>query len=186
MFTLSAPGNQLNFFLVNDLLSTSNHATTHVVGIDGTIPGPSTIAGTIHSGAAVVAASLGTTGCGPTLDPFNCGSDEVAYIAAHEGGHWMGLYHTSESFGSSFDPVADTGPCVCTLCAPPIARSKCVQNQPTLPPGQVPTQVTGADCNKGGSCDGSQYLMFWLIDPASAGTFSAQQAQIVRANPVVR
>jgi hypothetical protein len=46
--------------------------------------------------------------------------------------------------------------------------------------------VFGPNCSAGGSCDGSQYLMFWIIDNSSVGAFSPQQAQIVRANPVVR
>jgi hypothetical protein len=185
MFTLSVPGNALSFFFVDEIVQDAGGGPVSIVGIDGTIPGPSSIGGTVHSGAVVNASNLGTGFCGP-IDFIGCGSDNVAYIAAHEGGHWMGLYHTTESFGSAFDPVADTGQCICTQCAPAASQSKCLQNNPTLPPGQSPTQVTVSDCNKGGSCDGSQFLMFWLIDNGSIGNFSAQQAQIVRANPVVR
>ena len=183
MFTLSAPGNQLNFFLVNDLVSTSNNTTTHVVGIDGTIPGPSTIGGTIHSGAAVVAASLGTTGCGPTLDPFNCGSDEVAYIAAHEGGHWMGLYHTTEVFGDSFDPIQDTGTCPCSSCAPAgSSRSNCVTNNSST---TNPTRMSSLWCTASSSCSGGDNLMFWVLGAASKGTLSADQGMAIRSNPAV-
>ncbi|MFL5424714.1 MAG: hypothetical protein ACJ783_06745, partial [Myxococcales bacterium] len=61
----------------------------------------------------------------------------------------------------------------------------CIDN-PALQPGQQPTEMFGPFCNKGGSCDGSQFLMFWLIDQTSVGAFSSQQGRIVRANPVVR
>jgi hypothetical protein len=187
MFTLSVAGkNELSFFFVDDILQSANGGVGSVVGIDGTVPGPSSIGGTVHSGAVVNASNLGTGTCGATLDFLGCGSDLVAYIAAHEGGHWMGLYHTTEAFGNLFDPVADTAQCPCTSCAPAASQAKCIQNNPALPPGQVPTEMTGPNCNKGGSCDGSQFLMFWLIDNTSIGNFSAQQAQIVRANPVVQ
>ena len=185
MSTLSIPGNTLNFFFVDDIRPSAASGIGTVVGIDGSIPGPSTFGGTVHSGAVVNASDLGHGTCGSSIDLSGCGSDVVAYITAHEGGHWMGLYHSTESFGSTFDPVADTGQCVCTQCAPVASQPKCAANHPSLSPGQLPTQVTVADCNKGGSCDGSQFLMFWLFDATSLGQFSAQQAQIVRANPVV-
>jgi len=194
MFTLSLQGkNELNLFFVDDIVqSATGGGTGRIVGIDGTIPGPSSIGGTVHSGAVVNASNIGVNRlgaiCTGSPDFLNCGSDRTAYIAAHEGGHFMGLYHTTESFGDTFDPVADTGPCVCTSCAPAATQAKCIQNSPRLPPGQVPTQVLGTDCNKGvaTSCDGAQYLMFWIIDSASKGTFSTQQGQIVRANPLVQ
>jgi hypothetical protein len=195
MFTLSQPNtNELNLFFVDDILqSASDTGVGSVVGIDGTIPGPSSISGTVHSGAVVNASNIGKARLGAICtgapDFVNCGSDITAYIAAHEGGHFMGLYHTTESFGNTFDPVTDTGQCVCTSCAPTAAdQAKCIQNNPTLPAGQGPTQVLGTDCNKGvgSSCDGGQYLMFWILDTTSLGQISAQQAKIMRANPLVR
>ena len=186
MFTLSAPGNTLNIFLVDDITQGTGGGVGTVVGIDGTIPGPSSFGGTVHSGAIVNAADLGHGVCGGPPSFLRCGSDGVAYIVAHEGGHWMGLYHTTESLGDSFDPLSDTGTCRCTVCAPAALQAQCSANNPTLQPGQVPTQVTGTSCNKGGACDGAQYLMFWLIDQTSVGSVSTQQGQVVRANPVVQ
>jgi len=184
MFTLSVPGNALNFFFVDDITQPGTTGVGTVVGIDGTIPGPSSFGGTVHSGAVVNASNIGKGVCPAAVDFGRCGSDVTAYIAAHEGGHYMGLYHTTEAFGNFFDPIADTGKCPCNQCAPLASRPKCASNNPTLPPGQVPTEVLGTDCNKGGTCDGSQYLMFWIIDDTSFGDVSPQQGQIVRANPV--
>ena len=186
MFTLSLPGNALNFFFVDDITQpASGGGVGSVVGIDGTIPGPSSFSGTVHSGAVVNASNIGRGVCGSSIDFNRCGSDVTAYIAGHEGGHYMGLYHPTEAFGDFFDPIADTGTCDCRQCAPVASRAKCAANNPTLPPGQVPTEVTGTDCNKGGACDGSQFLMFWLLDDSSFGTFSPQQGQVVRGNPAV-
>jgi len=194
MFTLSLPGkNELNLFFVDDIVqSATGGGVGTIVGIDGTIPGPSSIGGTVHSGAVVNASNIGANRvgaiCNGAPDFVNCGSDRTAYIAAHEGGHFMGLYHTTESFGDTFDPVADTGQCVCTLCAPATTRAKCIQNEPVLPPGQVPTQLLGTNCNKapGTGCEGAEDLMFWIIDGASIGNLSPQQGQIMRANPLVQ
>jgi hypothetical protein len=183
MFTLSLPGkNELNFFFVDDIVqqqgATSNLS---IVGIDGTIPGPASFGGTVHSGAVVNASNIGAGTCGGAIDFVRCGSDLTAYIAAHEGGHYMGLYHTTESVGGFFDSVADTGQCLCTLCAPAASRTKCIQNNPA---GQ-PTQVFGPSCNTA-TCKGAEYLMFWVIDNvASVGNITTEQAQIMRANPLV-
>ena len=188
MFTLSLPGkNELNFFFVDEILqqvdSTSNN--TSIVGIDGTIPGPASFGGTVHSGAVVNASNIGAGICGSAVDVIGCGSDRTAYIAAHEGGHFLGLYHTTESFGSFFDPLTDTGQCQCNVCASAASRPKCVQNNPSLPAGQAPTQVFGPDCNTA-TCQGAQYLMFWVIDRiASVGNITTQEAQVMRANPLV-
>jgi len=183
MFTLSVPGNALNFFFVDDITQPGTGGVGIVVGIDGTIPGPSSFGGTVHSGAVVNASNIGKGVCAGAADFARCGSDLTAYITAHEGGHYMGLYHTTEAFGDFFDPVADTGKCPCNQCAPVATRPACASNNPNLPPGQLPTEIVGSDCNKGGVCDGSQYLMFWLVDDTSFGDFSPQEGQIVRANP---
>jgi hypothetical protein len=182
MFTLSAPGNQLNLFLVNDLVATHQGGAT-LVGVDGTIPGPSTTGGTIHSGAAVSSADLSTLGCGATIDFRNCGADEVAYIAAHEGGHWMGLYHTTEMTGDSFDPVGDTPTCECTKCARPADQPNCAANNPNT---SSPTTMSTTSCTASSTCGGGDNLMFWILGSASKGALSSDQGQVVRANPLVR
>jgi hypothetical protein len=182
MFTLSGSNSQLNFFLVNDLVANQQNGAT-VVGVDGTIPGPSTVGGTIHSGAAVSAADLSMNGCGSAIDFLNCGADEVAYIAAHEGGHWMGLYHTVEATGDSFDTIADTPTCDCTKCAPASQQASCAANNSST---SSPTTMSTAWCTVSSSCGGGDNLMFWVLGSGSKGTLSSDQGQVVRANPVVR
>ena len=181
MFTLSQPGNTLNFFLVQDIKSTS--ANGSVVGIDGTIPGPSGVGGTVHSGAAVSIANLNFGTCGSSFNLL-CGADEVAYIAAHEGGHWLGLFHTSESGGDAYDTVSDTGICQCnSTCVGATRAAKCGSAG-----GTAPTAVLATDCRQASttSCTGADDLMFWQLDTRSLGNLSTQQGQIMRANPLVR
>ncbi len=184
MFLLSQPGkNTLNFFLVQSITSTSNGGG-QVVGIDGTIPGPATVGGTVHSGAAVSIADLTnprTQVCGTKIDVANCAADEVAYIAAHEGGHFLGLYHLTESSGESFDPLTDTPTCKCESCAAAASQASCGK-------GANPPLVGAASCaGTQASCAGAQYLMFWQLDArVSQAQISPQQGQLMRLNLVVQ
>ena len=187
MFTLARAGPTLNFFLVEQLISTSEGAGSVVVGIDGTIPGPSTIGGTVHSGAAVSAADLPFGLCGGPVDVALCGADRVAYIVAHEGGHWLGLYHTSEAdqaggANASFDPLDDTPICDCSVCASTQARKDACRATTNA------TLIQSSECSQSGSpCGGGDNLMFWLLDPAhSRGRVTAQQGQVMRSNPLVQ
>jgi hypothetical protein len=174
---LAGAGNALSLFLVNSLNSQQGGGYT-VVGQDGTIPGPASVGGTVASGALVSIANLtfasSPTSCRGAIDLSGCGADLTAYIGAHETGHYLGLYHVTESDGAFFDPVKDTPICQLAVCAP----------------GQV--DVVASDCTKqlvdpASPCGGGDNLMFWLVDRArSAGALSAQQASIARANPTVR
>jgi hypothetical protein len=176
MFTLSRAGNTIDFFLVNSLTSSQNGQTQTVVGLDGTIPGPSTLGGTVHSGAAVSSANLLSGNCAGGLNLASCGADVVAYIAAHEGGHWLGLYHTSEAGGQDFDPLAGTDECHCSACVPSSLKANCGASTNR-------TTVTAAECTAGGSCLGGDNLMFWLLDNSvSKGRLAAEQARVMRAN----
>ncbi|MFL5427557.1 MAG: hypothetical protein ACJ783_21270, partial [Myxococcales bacterium] len=102
----------------------------------------------------------------------------VAYIAAHEGGHWMGLYHTTESGGDFYDPLADTAKCPCDPCVPQASRRQC--GDPNVDP-----VLNGANCTKSASCGGGENLMFWLLNNSSTGNLSCEQGGVMRANPVV-
>jgi len=173
---MSNAENAMSLFLVNSLVSNQGGAFTYV-GIDGTIPGPSSVGGTVASGALVSVANLGSgaaTACGGAVNLSGCGADRTAYIAAHETGHFLGLYHVTESDGVSFDPVQDTPTCKLSLCAP------------------TSTEVVNSNCTKfpadpASPCGGGENLMFWLFDSAySTGTLSTQQSSIMRANPLVR
>jgi hypothetical protein len=184
---------------VDSIAQNGSTSGGEIVGIDGTIPGPATFGGTVHSGAVVNASDLGVgqslgTNChgapafGNSLGTGACGADVTAYITAHEGGHFMGLYHTTEAPGSYYDPLNDTPQCQCnTTCLSSTNAAKCL-NPSTGANSSSPYLLTGADCSQTSkaNCQGANDLMFWLLDSHSVGNFSTQQGSVARANPVVQ
>jgi hypothetical protein len=188
LFTLAMPGNRINFFLVSGFSQGGNPVP--IVGIDGSIPAPASYGGTSSSGAAVSGANIDAAqNCDPNpnaFSPTSCGPDLVAYIAAHEGGHFLGLYHTTERHGDLFDPLTDTKKCSCQSCAQPLsARNSCS----TVNPFGTATLMSNSFCVSQSSvpeCGGGTNLMFWIVAGESTGTLTPQQGQVMRANPVVR
>src|SRR6266568_3535 len=185
----AAPGNTFNAFLVSDFIesgSTSTNTPT-IVGIDGTIPGPASIGGTVASGAAVSAASLrhnsGTSFCQGSPNYQGCGADETAYIMAHEAGHFLGLYHVTEEYGAEFDPLLDTPTCVCKDCSS--TPSTCADHELGTPPLSA-DKVRVSEClGVKPGCGGGDNLMFWLLGTGSQGVLTAEQGQVMRANPLI-
>ncbi|OSM00412.1 hypothetical protein MAIT1_00926 [Magnetofaba australis IT-1] len=87
----------INVFLVDDFTNASG-----VLGIAPGIPGTLGLSGAgngymVSLSAHLIGGSLETTVMGETI--------------VHEMGHFLGLYHTSESGGASFDPLDDTPEC---------------------------------------------------------------------------
>jgi hypothetical protein len=182
MFLISSgqSGATVNLFLVNDIIDSSNQGT---VGIDSTIPGPATFAGTVHSGAAVAMIDLfAPSVCPPGINFNSCGPDATAYIAAHETGHFLGLFHTTEMNGDLVDPLNDTGKCPCTSCASPTTNcGSQTGNAPVLEPAACNQTAAGA------ACTGADNLMFWSFDQSiSLGHLTGQQSQVMRLNPLVQ
>jgi hypothetical protein len=179
LLATSRPGDRtLELFLLPKLLQDPASTTGTVVGVDGTIPGPATVNGTVASGAVVSAEDLGWGSCpaaggDPTPRPYTCGADEVAYVAAHESGHFLGLYHPTDSGGIVFDPLRDTPHCECTKCG--LAQATCDKT------GLPGTRCTHASA----TCGGGANLMFWLVSSVSQGYLSPEQARIARSSPLV-
>ena len=192
LFTTSPDVNAVHVFLVDDLYSASSPPGSAVVGIDGSIPGPSGASGTIVSGVAVeLANQLDPTTCPSAYDPVGCAPDFLAYVTAHEAGHWLGLFHTTEAYGELWDPLEDTTPCVCS-CAPPAFRDACSAGAPggELEPADCTVEfgpmLSLAAAVVGAGCGGGDNLMFWLFqDGVSVGNTSAEQGRVMRLNPAV-
>lgn len=98
-----ARSNALNLFFVGELLQGGPFGEFGLVlGIAGGIPGPALLQGTSRSGVAVA------------LDSHDLGQVPASVVTtmAHEMGHFLGLFHTSEidlGFGQQLhDPLDDT------------------------------------------------------------------------------
>jgi hypothetical protein len=191
LLKLADPGNTLNIFFVSRFEASGLQTGNTVVGIDGTIPGPSTIGGTVASGAAVATIDLrfasGTPPCADVSLNLQCGADRTAYIIAHEAGHFLGLYHVTESDGLFFDPLADTATCVCSVCASTATnRAHCANASPP-PAAGAEHLMTFDECTQGQTeCGGGANLMFWRLSSGSLGQLSDQQKSVIRANPLVQ
>jgi hypothetical protein len=185
-------GRQVNIFMVSTFVTASAPTGTIIAGVDGTIPGPATISPNLQSGVAVSAANLraGTANCGAGLalscgpDARGritcCGADLVAYVTAHEIGHFLGLYHVTERNGVDFDPLQDTATCHCASCAS--APGTCTG---ATPPPATPHTMSVAECLASATCSGGDNLMFWVLGNGSAGNVTPEQGRVMRANPAV-
>jgi hypothetical protein len=178
LLALAEPGNRMNLFLLPEIVARSESGdATETVGIDGTIPGPAGLGGTVQSGAVVSASDLRfratAESCSGAFSYSGCGADRLAYIAAHETGHFLGLYHTTERTGSIFDPLVDTPACPCAACG----GARC---------DTADASVGRASCSAGPACGGADNLMFWVVGDGSQGNLTPQQAGVMRASPLVR
>ncbi len=97
MFKLSeGNGPGLHFFMVDRIQSPLPIGM--IGGVAGGLPGPPLAPGTVASGVAV---ALSAT----MNDP-----DVFAHVMGHEGGHWLGLFHTTEFGNFVEDQLDDTPP----------------------------------------------------------------------------
>ena len=80
------------------------------IGTSLGLPGPAGIHGTGASGVVFTSEFLGQTftdQSGQIID----GDNYTGVVLAHEVGHYIGLFHTTESFGGGEDPLQDTPEC---------------------------------------------------------------------------
>lgn len=139
----------LTVYMVQDF-QTDEGAT--ILGKAGGPPGTAAVNGTSKSGMVVVASDMAS-------DPAYVGR-----IAAHEAGHFLGLFHTTErDADDTHDVISDTPEC------PPSADAN--ENG----------QMNSSEC----SGSGSENVMWWTnnADAASAD-FSSMQGEILRGNPI--
>lgn len=130
----------VTFFFVQEI----NDEGATILGLSGGPPGMAATGGTSKSGVVITSASFAS-------DP-----GEVARIMAHEGGHFLGLFHTTEKDGSQHDPLSDTPECN--------------------------TDTSGDGVYATNECEGTgaENLMFWT--GANTG-MSADQAWVIARSP---
>jgi len=87
----------MNFFLVSSV-------GEGILGLAGGIPGPPLIQGTAHSGVVI-------STFGGLTQLSEAGKILQGGTMAHEGGHYLGLFHPTERSGRRFDPLPDTPEC---------------------------------------------------------------------------
>jgi len=93
----------------------------------------------------------------------------LAKILVHEIGHYLGLYHTTESTGTEHDPLSDTPECPASMDSDGDGR------------------VTGPECRS----NGADYLMFWVMDGGliKSGNFqttlSPMEGEAINTHPSI-
>ncbi len=145
------PGNSrtLTFFFVEEIANGSAGGAT-ILGLSAGPPGAAAQNGTSASGLVISA-----------ID-YDSAPADVGKIMAHEGGHFLGLFHTTEKDGSRHDLLADTPECT-------------VDND-----GNGNGTMNSDEC--GGK--GAENVMWWTLTSGEA-TLSADQGWVLQRNPVV-
>ena len=105
------PGNDLDSLLSVNVFFVGEFAMRGTLGISGGLPGPAGLHGTQGSGVVFTAEYMGTQTQDASNQPVD-GNLYTALLLVHEVGHWLGLFHTTETDWSTSDPLEDTGACV--------------------------------------------------------------------------
>jgi hypothetical protein len=138
-----------NFLLVNSI-EVGNDGLV-ILGIAGGIPGRVSVRGKTHGGVAV------------SFGGYREQPETVVTVMAHEAGHYLGLFHTSEQDGSESDPLDDT----------PICDTSRDADRNGI--------VTAEEC----AGLGTDNMMFWFANPGTKH-FSRDQSFVLNHNPAVR
>lgn len=141
----------VNLFLVS-VIDLPNSAA---IGVSQGLPGPAGIHGTAASGVVLTSGFLRSG----NQTSATIGAELTGVVMAHEIGHWLGLFHTSELAGGVQDPLEDTPAC-----------------------GDIAERLQNNELD---GCPDRANLMFPVADPLSR-TLTADQASVLVANPVTR
>jgi len=155
----------VNLFFVEDQPSSE----TALLGVSAGIPGTIGIASSWNGVINYLSAHAEGVGS-------NLSSQLLGETAAHEMGHWLGLFHTTEANGTSFDPLSDTAQC-------PISRAGEVDHS------DDDTKVYTEDC-VGYGADNLMFWTAWSTSSQAAGkkqeNLSSEQQYILKYSPIAR
>jgi hypothetical protein len=99
-----------NIFFVQSMQLGGGGGGGGAIGISEGLPGAAGLHGTPSSGVVFTSEYMGQRfqdRDGSMVD----GNKFTGIVMAHEVGHYLGLFHTSEQYGQGFDPLADTPEC---------------------------------------------------------------------------
>jgi hypothetical protein len=99
-----------NIFFVQSMELGGGGRGGGAIGVSEGLPGAAGIHGTPSSGVIFTSEYMGQRfrgRDGGTVD----GDKFTGIVMAHEVGHYLGLFHTSEQYGQGFDPLDDTPEC---------------------------------------------------------------------------
>ena len=106
-----SPGSTVDDALSINVFFTRAFAMGGAIGISLGLPGPAGLHGTQGSGVAFTAEYLGGQAQSSLGNQSVDGNVFTGQILAHEVGHYVGLFHTSEDWGAGHDPLPDTPQC---------------------------------------------------------------------------
>ena len=142
----------LNVFFIQDF------AVEGVLGVAAGTPGPNGVPETAGSGVII--------GVDSHLDGEGVAvlTNLLGETLAHEAGHQLGLFHTSEAEGTAHDPIADTPEC---------SAANDVDGD---------GELTATECDG----RGGRNFMFWTAGDFDQTDVTAEQAAVLRDNVIAR
>lgn len=105
------PGDTMDDVLSANIFFVQTLAMGGAIGISAGLPGPAGLHGTHGSGVAFTSEYMGEQVQPSFGTELVDGNVFTGQVLAHEVGHYLGLFHTSEQGGFSYDPLPDTPEC---------------------------------------------------------------------------